>query len=42
METDPAYARNQVVTLSNDGALECDWAGIVEASHARAPLEAAE
>ena len=42
METDPAYARNQVVRLSDRGALECGWAGIVEASHVRAPLEAAE
>ena len=40
--TDPAYARNQIVRLSDDGALECGWAGIVEAPHARAPLEAAE
>lgn len=42
VETDPAYARNQVVRLSDRGALECGWAGIVEASHVRAPLEAAE
>ena len=42
VETDPAYARNQVVRLSDRGALECGWAGIVEAPHARAPLEAAE
>ncbi len=42
VETDPAYARNQVLRLSGDGALECGWTGIVAEPHARAPLEAAE
>ena len=42
VETDPACARNQVLRLSGDGALECGWADIVAKPHARAPLEAAE
>ena len=42
VETDPACARNQVVRLSSEGELECGWAGVVTAPHARAPLEAAE
>ncbi|MDE0058535.1 MAG: FAD-binding protein [Defluviicoccus sp.] len=42
VETDPAYARNQVLRLSGDGALEGGWTGIVAEPHARAPLEAAE
>ncbi len=40
--TDPACARNQVLRLSADGALDSAWADIVAAPHARAPLEAAE
>ena len=42
VETVPACARNQVVRMSAQGMLECDWSRIVEAPHARAPLEAAE
>ncbi len=41
-ETDPAFARNQVLHLSDDGALACGWADVVAAPHARAPLAAAE
>ena len=42
VETDPAYARNQVMRLAGDGTLDCSWAKIVEEPHARASLEAAE
>ena len=42
VETDPAFARNQIVRLAGDDALECGWAEVVEDRHKRSPLEAAE
>ena len=39
---DPAFARNQIVRLSDGGRLECGWAAAVEDRHEPAPLQAAE